>query len=129
MIETVAAPSKAPVLALGESGMGKEIVAHLIHRWSPRPANPFVAANFAGRPETLLESELFGHSNGAFTGAQAVQLGSFRCAQQGTLGLGEIGDLPLHLRPKRLPRRISVGRVRTDPFSARIGRECGIHSR
>ncbi|MCY2991472.1 MAG: sigma-54 dependent transcriptional regulator [Planctomycetota bacterium] len=112
VIETAAivAPSNAPVLILGESGVGKEIIAQLIHRWSPRAAHPFVAANCAGLPETLIESELFGHIKGAFTGAQAVQLGFFRSAHQGTLFLDEIGELPLHLQPKLL-RALEAGQI------------------
>jgi DNA-binding NtrC family response regulator len=112
VIETAAvvAPSNAPVLILGESGAGKEIIAQLIHRWSPRAANPFVAANCAGLPETLIESELFGHIKGAFTGAHAVQFGFFRSAHQGTLFLDEIGELPLHLQPKLL-RALEAGQI------------------
>jgi DNA-binding NtrC family response regulator len=112
VIETAAvvAPSNAPVLILGEIGAGKEIIAQLIHRWSPRAAHPFVAANCAGLPETLIESELFGHVKGAFTGAQAVQLGFFRSAHQGTLFLDEIGELPLHLQPKLL-RALEAGQI------------------
>ena len=97
-------------MILGESGAGKEIIAQLIHRWSPRAANPFVAANCAGLPETLIESELFGHTKGAFTGAHAVQLGFFRSAHQGTLFLDEIGELPLHLQPKLL-RALEAGQI------------------
>jgi DNA-binding NtrC family response regulator len=113
VLETAAivAPSNAPVLILGESGSGKEIVAQLIHRWSPRAEGPFVAANCAGLPETLIESELFGHTRGAFTGAQAVQLGFFRSAHLGTLFLDEIGELPLHLQPKLL-RAMEAGQIR-----------------
>ncbi|MCY2988410.1 MAG: sigma-54 dependent transcriptional regulator [Planctomycetota bacterium] len=112
VIETAAvvAPSNAPVLILGESGVGKEIIAQLIHRWSPRAAHPFVAANCAGLPETLIESELFGHIKGAFTGSQAVQLGFFRSAHQGTLFLDEIGAMPLHLQPKLL-RALEAGQI------------------
>lgn len=112
VIETAAvvAPSNAPVLILGQSGAGKEIVAQLIHRWSPRAAGPFVAANCAGLPETLIESELFGHAKGAFTGAQTVQLGFFRSAHRGTLFLDEIGELPLHLQPKLL-RALESGQI------------------
>jgi len=112
VVETAAvvAPSNAPVLILGESGAGKEIVAQLIHRWSPRAEGPFVAANCAGLPETLIESELFGHTRGAFTGAQAARLGFFRSAHQGTLFLDEIGELPLHLQPKLL-RALEAGQI------------------
>ncbi|MCU0872195.1 MAG: sigma-54 dependent transcriptional regulator [Pirellulaceae bacterium] len=112
VVETAAvvAPSNAPILILGESGAGKEIVAQLIHRWSSRAAGPFVAANCAGLPETLIESELFGHAKGAFTGAHAVQRGFFRSAHRGTLFLDEIGELPLHLQPKLL-RALEAGQI------------------
>ncbi|MCO6048095.1 sigma-54 dependent transcriptional regulator [Aeoliella sp. ICT_H6.2] len=96
------APSDAPVLITGESGVGKEVVADLIHRWSDRAAQPLIAANCAGLPETLIESELFGHLKGAFTGASATREGYFRAAEGGTLFLDEIGELPMHLQPKLL---------------------------
>lgn len=96
------AESDAPVLVTGESGVGKEVVADLIHRWSNRTAQPLIAANCAGLPETLIESELFGHIKGAFTGAASTREGYFRAAQGGTLFLDEIGELPLHLQPKLL---------------------------
>lgn len=98
----VVAPSEAPVLVLGESGVGKEVVAQLIHRWSQRADGPLVTANCAGIPETLVESELFGHAKGAFTGASQTRPGYFRAAHGGTLFLDEIGELPLHLQPKLL---------------------------
>lgn len=112
LVENIAvvAPSRAPVLILGPSGAGKEVVAQLIHRWSPRAAGPLVAANCAGLPESLIESELFGHTKGAFTGAQAARQGFFRAASGGTLFLDEIGDLPLHLQPKLL-RAIESGQI------------------
>lgn len=112
VLETVAvvAPSDAPVLILGESGTGKEVVAHLIHQWSPRAAGPLVAANCAGMPESLIESELFGHTRGAFTGANEARQGVFRAAHGGTLFLDEIGELPLHLQPKLL-RALESGRI------------------
>jgi DNA-binding NtrC family response regulator len=112
VIETAAvvAPSDAPILILGPSGAGKEVVAQLIHRWSRRAAGPLIAANCAGLPETLIESELFGHTKGAFTGADAVRQGFFRAADGGTLFLDEIGDLPLHLQPKLL-RAIESGEI------------------
>lgn len=98
----VVAPSDAPVLILGASGVGKELVARLIHGWSRRAAGPLVAANCAGLPESLIESELFGHTKGAFTGASQARQGFFRAAHGGTLFLDEIGELPLHLQPKLL---------------------------
>jgi len=112
VLETAAvvAPSNAPVLILGESGVGKEVVAQTIHRGSPRAAGPLIAANCAGLPETLIESELFGHTKGAFTGADQARPGYFRAAHGGTLFLDEIGDLPLRLQPKLL-RAIESGQV------------------
>jgi len=112
VVETAAvvAPSTAPVLILGPSGVGKEGVAQLIHRWSPRAGGPLVTANCAGLPESLIESELFGHVKGAFTGADSARQGFFRAAHGGTLFLDEIGDLPLHLQPKLL-RAIESGQI------------------
>jgi DNA-binding NtrC family response regulator len=112
VVETVAviAPSNAPVLVTGESGAGKEIVAQLVHQWGPCPSGPLIAANCAGLPESLIESELFGHTKGAFTGASEDRQGFFRAASGGTLLLDEIGELPLHLQPKLL-RALESGQI------------------
>ncbi|MGE5893204.1 MAG: sigma 54-interacting transcriptional regulator, partial [bacterium] len=96
------APSKANVILRGESGTGKELVAKAIHFMSERAKSPFVKFNCASIPEGLLESELFGHEKGAFTGATAMRKGRFELADGGTLFLDEIGDLPLALQPKIL---------------------------
>ena len=96
------APSQTTVLVTGESGTGKELVARAIHSESTRKDRPFRALNCAAIPETLIESELFGHEKGAFTGAQARQIGLFETVDQGTLFLDEIGDLSLPLQAKLL---------------------------
>ena len=96
------APSQTTVLITGESGTGKELVARAIHAESPRRDRPFRALNCAAIPETLIESELFGHEKGAFTGAQTRQIGLFETVDQGTLFLDEIGDLSLALQAKLL---------------------------
>lgn len=96
------AASDAPILVLGESGTGKEVVALTVHRRSRRATGPFVAINCGAIPETLIESELFGHERGAFTGAHIQRPGRIETAHQGTLFLDEIGELPLQLQVKLL---------------------------
>jgi len=96
------APTESTVLVLGETGTGKELVARAIHNLSARCGRPFIKLNCAAIPFDLLESELFGHEKGAFTGAVAQKIGRFEMADSGTLFLDEIGDLPLALQPKLL---------------------------
>ena len=96
------APTDSTALVLGETGTGKELIARAIHNISPRYGHPFVKLNCAAIPFDLLESELFGHEKGAFTGAVAQRVGRFEMADTGTLFLDEIGDLPLALQPKLL---------------------------
>jgi two-component system nitrogen regulation response regulator GlnG len=106
--------SNVTVLITGESGSGKEVVARALHKHSTRSARPFIALNMAAIPRDLLESELFGHERGAFTGAQAMRRGRFEQAEGGTLFLDEIGDMPAELQTRLL-------RVLSDGFYYRVG--------
>ena len=119
------AQTHAVVLITAESGTGKELVARAIHRQSPRRDQPFVAVNLAGIPDTLIESELFGHEKGAFTGAQARKLGKFELAHTGTLFLDEVGSLRVDLQAKLLralqEREIErLGGTRPIPVDVRV---------
>jgi len=96
------AQTDSTVLVLGETGTGKELIARAVHNLSARHGRPFITLNCAAIPFDLLESELFGHEKGAFTGAVAQKIGRFEMADTGTLFLDEIGDLPLALQPKLL---------------------------
>ena len=106
--------SNVTVLITGESGTGKELVARALHKHSPRASQPFIALNTAAIPKDLLESELFGHERGAFTGAQATRRGRFEQAEDGTLFLDEIGDMPFDLQTRLL-------RVLSDGHFYRVG--------
>jgi len=106
--------SNVTILITGESGSGKEVVARALHKHSTRSARPFIALNMAAIPRDLLESELFGHERGAFTGAQAMRRGRFEQAEGGTLFLDEIGDMPAELQTRLL-------RVLSDGFYYRVG--------
>src|SRR5579862_8594758 len=108
-IERVAA-SETRICILGETGTGKELVARTLHERSPRAAGPFVALNCAAVPAELIESELFGHEKGSFTGAAARHIGKFEQAEHGTLFLDEIGDMPLTMQAKLL-RVLEEGEV------------------
>jgi two-component system, NtrC family, response regulator PilR len=124
LVQTVA-PTRSSVLILGESGTGKEVLARAIHRLSKRAKAPFIPVDCGAIPENLLESELFGHVKGAFTGALTNKKGMFSVADKGTLFLDELGELPLHLQVKLLralqERRIkAVGDVAEQPVDVRI---------
>ena len=132
------APTSAPVLIRGESGTGKELVAREIHKNSPRSDGPFVAINAAALPETLIESELFGHEKGAFTGAMERSAGCFEQAHGGTLFLDEIGEMPHSTQPKLLRvledlRVRRLGGKKEIPVDARVlaatSQELGTHLR
>jgi len=109
------------VLITGESGVGKEIVADVIHAWSPRAAGPLVKVNCAAIPETLLESELFGHEKGSFTGAHAQRIGRFEQANEGTILLDEIAEMSSPLQAKLL-------RVTQDGCFQRVGSNREVHT-
>ena len=119
------APTELSVLVLGETGTGKELVAKSLHEQSPRKDGPFMSINCGAIPENLLESELFGHAKGAFTGAHADKIGKFEAANGGTIFLDEIGEMPMSLQVKLLrvlqERRIErVGELEPRPLDIRV---------
>ena len=127
-----AAPTDANVLILGENGTGKEIVAREIHRQSPRAAQPMVSIDLGTTSEGLFESELFGHTKGAFTGADRERIGRLKAADRSTLFLDEVGNLPLHLQPKLLTaleqrQVVPVGSNRPVPIDVRVVAATNIH--
>lgn len=122
---TKLAPTNLSVLVLGETGTGKELVAHELHDKSGRKDNPFISINCGAIPENLLESELFGHSKGAFTGASTDKIGKFEAANGGTIFLDEIGEMPMNLQVKLLrvlQERVieRVGEIEPRPIDIRI---------
>jgi two-component system NtrC family response regulator len=129
LIEKVA-PTNSTVLILGETGTGKELVARALHDNSPRADNPFVAINCGALPETLIESELFGHRKGAFTGADDHRVGLFEVAHGGTIFLDEIGELPKSMQAKLL-RVLESGEIRrvgeNKPVTVDVRVVCATH--
>ncbi|QDV27711.1 sigma-54-dependent transcriptional regulator [Aureliella helgolandensis] len=124
------APTHSTVLIRGETGCGKELVARSVHDESPRASQAFVAINCGALPENLIESELFGHRKGAFTGADAQRVGLFEVASGGTIFLDEIGELPLGMQAKLL-RVLESGEIRrvgdNDPFKVDVRVVCATH--
>jgi Response regulator containing CheY-like receiver, AAA-type ATPase, and DNA-binding domains len=119
------APTESPVLIRGESGTGKELVARTLHRQSQRSEMPFIAINCGAIPENLIQSELFGHEKGAFTGAHQRKVGRIEAAHGGTLFLDEIGDLPLELQANLLrflqEKHIRACRVEASRYRSTCG--------